>query len=207
MKLNKFLRILSVIFECSLIGSIVLYVYNYYVASRKYEVIPADLRKNLNLFVIVGIVSLIIFLIIKYVLYIRNKTINGEVSQLSFDLEEREKQYKNLEEPVTERVIIYKDSYDVPKDKRMNCPNCGSVIDKNAFVCVKCGYLLKSIKPQVMEKVIEKPVYRTVYKDRKEYFSNKVNLKNILINLGLVIAIVACLFVIINMAVERGIIK
>jgi len=89
----------------------------------------------------------------------------------------------------------------------MNCPNCGSVIDKNAFVCVKCGYLLKSIKPQVMEKVIEKPVYRTVYKDRKEYFSNKVNLKNILINLGLVIAIVACLFVIINMAVERGIIK
>ena len=48
----------------------------------------------------------------------------------------------------------------------MNCPNCGSVIDKNAFVCVKCGYLLKSIKPQVMEKVIEKPVYRTVYKDR-----------------------------------------
>ena len=120
MKLNKFLRILSVIFECSLIGSIVLYVYNYYVASRKYEVIPADLRKNLNLFVIVGIVSLIIFLIIKYVLYLRNKTINGEVSQLSFDLEEREKQYKNLEEPVTERVIIYKDSYDVPKDKRMN---------------------------------------------------------------------------------------
>ena len=111
MKLNKFLRILSVIFECSLIGSIVLYVYNYYVASRKYEVIPADLRKNLNLFVIVGIVSLIIFLIIKYVLYLRNKTINGEVSQLSFDLEEREKQYKNLEEPVTERVIIYKDSY------------------------------------------------------------------------------------------------
>ena len=95
----------------------------------------------------------------------------------------------------------------------MNCPNCGSVIDKNAFVCVKCGYLLKSIKPQVMEKVIEKPVYRTVYKDRKEYFSNKVNLKNILINdtkdisLGLVIAIVVCLFVIINMAVERGIIK
>ena len=77
MKLNKFLRILSVIFECSLIGSIVLYVYNYYVASRKYEVIPADLRKNLNLFVIVGIVSLIIFLIIKYVLYLRNKTING----------------------------------------------------------------------------------------------------------------------------------
>ena len=159
------------------------------------------------MFVIDGIVSLIIFLIIKYVLYLRNKTINGEVSQLSFDLEEREKQYKNLEEPVTERVIIYKDSYDVPKDKRMNCPNCGSVIDKNAFVCVKCGYLLKSIKPQVMEKVIEKPVYRTVYKDRKEYFSNKVNLKNILINLGLVIAIVACLFVIINMAVERGIIK
>ena len=207
MKLNKFLRILSVIFECSLIGSIVLYVYNYYVASRKYEVIPADLRKNLNLFVIVGIVSLIIFLIIKYVLYLRNKTINGEVSQLSFDLEEREKQYKNLEEPVTERVIIYKDSYDVPKNKRMTCPNCGSVIDKNAFVCAKCGYLLKSIKPQVMEKVIEKPVYRTVYKDRKEYFSNKVNLKNILINLGLVIAIVVCLFVIINMAVERGIIK
>ena len=207
MKLNKVLKVFSVIFECSAIGNIVLYIYNFYMSSKKYEIMPEKVKTNLNIFMIAAIISLILFLIIKYVLYLRNKTINGEVSQLSFDLEEREKQYKNLEEPVTERVIIYKDSYDVPKDKRMNCPNCGSVIDKNAFVCVKCGYLLKSIKPQVMEKVIEKPVYRTVYKDRKEYFSNKVNLKNILINLGLVIAIVVCLFVIINMAVERGIIK
>lgn len=207
MKLNKVLKVFSVIFECSAIGNIVLYIYNFYMSSKKYEIMPEKVKTNLNIFMIAAIISLILFLIIKYVLYLRNKTINGEVSQLSFDLEEREKQYKNLEEPVTERVIIYKDSYDVPKNKRMNCPNCGSVIDKNAFVCVKCGYLLKSIKPQVMEKVIEKPVYRTVYKDRKEYFSNKVNLKNILINLGLVIAIVACLFVIINMAVERGIIK
>lgn len=207
MKLNKVLKVFSVIFECSAIGNIVLYIYNFYMSSKKYEIMPEKVKTNLNIFMIAAIISLILFLIIKYVLYLRNKTINGEVSQLSFDLEEREKQYKNLEEPVTERVIIYKDSYDVPKDKRMNCPNCGSVIDKNAFVCVKCGYLLKSIKPQVMEKVIEKPVYRTVYKDRKEYFSNKVKLKNILINLGLVIAIVVCLFVIINMAVERGIIK
>ena len=45
MKLNKFLRILSVIFECSLIGSIVLYVYNYYVNN----IIKKDLDNNYKL--------------------------------------------------------------------------------------------------------------------------------------------------------------
>lgn len=204
MKLNKFLRILSVIFECSLIGSIVLYVYNYYVASRKYEVIPADLRKNLNLFVIVGIVSLIIFLIIKYVLYLRNKTDN---------VEEIETEPTNsVNDNVIERVIIHKDSYEVPKERRALCPNCKNIVDKNAVICLKCGFLLKEI---VKEKVIEKHIYEKNNSNinsniirKKNTFDNvdKRKLKNILINVGLGIAIVICLILIISMAIERGII-
>ena len=204
MKLNKFLRILSVIFECSLIGSIVLYVYNYYVASRKYEVIPADLRKNLNLFVIVGIVSLIIFLIIKYVLYLRNKTDN---------VEEIETEPTNsVNDNVIERVIIHKDSYEVPKERRALCPNCKNIVDKNAVICLKCGFLLKEI---VKEKVIEKHIYEKNNSNinsniirKKNTFDNvdKRKLKNVLINVGLGIAIVICLILIISMAIERGII-
>ena len=57
MKTNKILRSLSVIFECSFIGCIILYAYNYYVSAKKYEIIPTDIKKNLNIFVIIAIIS------------------------------------------------------------------------------------------------------------------------------------------------------
>ena len=76
MKLNKVLKVFSVIFECSAIGNIVLYIYNFYMSSKKYEIMPEKVKTNLNIFMIAAIISLILFLIIKYVLYLRNKTDN-----------------------------------------------------------------------------------------------------------------------------------
>lgn len=210
MKTNKILRSVSVIFECSFIGCIILYAYNYYVSAKKYEIIPTDIKKNLNIFVIIAIISIILFLVIKYVLYLRNKPIEEKLSQLElnfneFNTDNLEQKYKNLEAPVTERVIIYKDAYDVPKERQMECPNCKNIIDKNAYICIKCGYLLQRNEP----KIIEKPVYieKQVYNANKKQIANNINLKNILINIGLIICIIAALIIIINMAIERGIIK
>lgn len=166
MKLSKGLKIFSILLECSFIGSIILYIYNYFVATRKYEIIPVEVKKILNIFVVVAIISLILFLIVKYVLYVINKTIYEEDVQLQMNLPEEniEKKYKDLEAPVTERVFIYKNEYEVPKNKQSTCPNCGSIIDKNAFICIKCGFLIKEIQPKVIERVIEKPVEKIVEK-------------------------------------------
>jgi ribosomal protein S27AE len=107
----------------------------------------------------------------------------------------------DIEQPVTERVIIYKDSYDVPKEKRMICPNCNNIIDKNAFICLKCGYLLR-------DNVFAKKEEPRVYNDQPRYNYEPVKKTNpnLYINIGLIIAIVICLIMIINIAMERGII-
>ena len=210
MNSNKGLKIFSIILECSFIGSIILYVYNYYLSSKKYEIMPAEIKNRLNLFIIIAVISLILFLVIKYALNIKNKTIDENV-QLEMDLkEEKETKYRNLEAPITERVFIYKNEYEVPKDRQTICENCGNVVDKNAFICVKCGCLLKEMpKERVVERVIkEVPREKVIRETTKKVYKPMSNaqITNILINLGLVIGIVIFVILIVNLAVERGII-
>ena len=210
MNSNKGLKIFSIILECSFIGSIILYVYNYYLSSKKYEIMPAEIKNRLNLFIIIAVISLILFLVIKYALNIKNKTIDENV-QLEMDLkEEKETKYRNLEAPITERVFIYKNEYEVPKDRQTICENCGNVVDKNAFICVKCGCLLKEMpKERVVERVIkEVPREKVIRETTKKVYKPMSNAQstNILINLGLVIGIVIFVILIVNLAVERGII-
>lgn len=198
MKINKGLRISSIIFECSFIGSIMLYIYNYYIASKKYDVLPVEIKKRLNTFIIIAVISFIIFLIIKYVLYLRNNTKKEDI-QLQMELDNKENTYKNLEAPITERVFIYKNEYDVPKERQTTCNNCGNIVDKNAFICVKCGCLLKEMpKERIVEKVIKTEVKREK-KDNNFIF-------NVLVNTGLIIAIIIFIILILNLAIERGII-
>lgn len=210
MNSNKGLKIFSIILECSFIGSIILYVYNYYLSSKKYEIMPVEIKNRLNLFIIIAVVSLILFLIIKYALHIKNKPVKDEV-QLQMDLnEEKETKYRNLEAPITERVFIYKNEYEVPKDRQSICENCGNVVDKNAFICVKCGCLLKEMpKERVVERVIKEiPRERVINNTPKKGYKpmSNVQITNILINLGLVIGIVIFVILIVNLAIERGII-
>lgn len=231
MRTNKVLKIFSIILEASFIGSIILYIYNYYIASKKYEIIPALVKSRLNAFIIAAIITFILFLIVRFIMYLRDKPYDYESEQLQMDLKDEitEDKYKNLEAPVTERVFIYKNEYEIPKNKQMICPNCKSVIDKNAFLCIKCGFLLKKLtQEKVVERVIEKPVEKVVekiverpakakvvervYEDIPERVIvrkpvNKRFLTNLLINIGLIIAIIIVLLMIINLATQRGIIR
>ena len=198
MKLNKILKVISVIFECAFAGGVILYGYNYYIGTKKYDIIPEALQKNLNTFVIIAIVAAIVAIIIRFVLYMRthekqDETVKEERRQTQ--VEERDYS-KSIEAPVTERVIIYKDSYEIPKENRMACPNCNSIIDKNAFLCLKCGFLLRP--------VIEKRIIKSNNNNSESI--SKSALINILVNTGLIIAIIVCLLLIINIAMERGII-
>ena len=113
--------------------------------------------------------------------------------------EERQNIYKNLEAPVTERVFIYKNEYEVPKDRQTECSNCGNIVDKNAFICVKCGCLLKEMPK---ERIIERVVKTEIKKEKKKDNSKLIN---ILVNTGLIIAIIIVVILIINLAIERGV--
>ena len=78
----------------------------------------------------------------------------------------------------------------------MICPNCNNIIDKNAFICLKCGYLLKPIETNNVNNV---KVIITEGLTKKQ-------LINILVNMGLIISIIICILLIISIAMERGII-
>lgn len=199
MKSNKVLKIFSIILECSFIGSILLYIYNYYVSSKKYEIMPIEIKNRLNIFITIAVISLILFLVIKYVLYVTNKPPKKIIKE-NIDLE-KEKKYKNLEAPVTERVFIYKNEYEVPKERQTVCPNCKNIVDKNAFICVKCGCLLKQMpKERVVERVIRHEVRKAPSK------MSNAQIMNIFINVGLVIGIIIFIILILSLAIERGII-
>lgn len=215
MKESKGLRILSIFLEATFLGSIILYIYNYIIANKKYEVIPAAVKSRLNVFVIIAIIAFILFLIVKYILYVGTRfSINdnsNEQLQMNFDNYYSKTQdvpaYKDLEAPVTERVFIYKNEYEVPKERIAHCKNCGSIVDKNAHICLKCGYLLKNIvQERIVERVITEPRREVVRPVVYKKAINKAKLTGILINLGLVIAILITIVLILNLAVERGII-
>lgn len=203
MNSNKGLRIFSIILECSFIGSVILYVYNYFVANKKYDILPVEIKTRLNVFIGIAVVSLILFLIIKYVMSVLNKPVKPEKKEVQLQMElkeEKENKYRNLEAPVTERVFIYKNEYQVPKERQSICPNCGNIVDKNAFICVKCGCLLKQMpRDRVVERVV-----RTEVKKRNSM--SNAQIMNIFVNAGLVMAIVIFIVLILNLAMERGII-
>jgi len=201
MKLNKGLKFAAIMFECSFIGSVMLYIYNYFNASKKYEILPIEAKSRLNVFIYVAVASFIIFLIIKYVLYLENNTKKEEVKLQTNVEEKKENVYKNLEAPVTERVFFYKNEYEVPKERQTICENCGNVVDKNAFICIKCGCLLKEMPK---ERVIERVIKTEVKKERKSI--SNAQIMNILINTGLIISIIIFTILIINLAIQRGII-
>ena len=222
MKESKGLKILSIILEATFLGSIILYVYNYFIASKKYEVIPAAVKSRLNIFVIIAIVAFILFLIIKYIIYVGSNFIvsgnadNNEQLQMDFDnyySKPKETVLRDLEAPVTERVFLYRNEYEVPKERIAHCKNCGSIVDKNAHICLKCGYLLKNIvQERIIERVVSEPRVEVTRKPatyKPMVFAkpvNKAKLTGILINLGLVIGILITIVLILNLAVERGII-
>lgn len=223
MKKNEGLKILSILLEAIFLGSVILYIYNYFIANKKYEVIPAAIKSRLNMFVIIAIVAFIIFLIVKYIIYVGNNFIvsenndNNEQLQMDFDnyysKPKETSTLRNLEAPVTERVFIYKNEYEVPKERIAHCKNCGSIVDKNAHICLKCGYLLKNIvQERIIERVVSEPRVEVVRKPatyKPMVYAkpvNKAKLTGILVNLGLVISILITIVLILNLAVERGII-
>ena len=115
---------ISIVLKSLFIGSLLFYVYNYVYYKKEYEVLTKEIYNNLNIFLLIAVCSLILIVIIYVVNNINKKTIN--VQQISFDLEKKQ--------------------YEIPKERQMSCSNCNNIIDKNAYICLYCGSLLKKNK-------------------------------------------------------------
>lgn len=107
---NKVVKYISTVFYCVGAGGIILYIYNLFVNSQKYEYIPKDIVNIMQLYLIIGIAAILLGIIIKLLAnIIKNK-------RNIIELKDDQKECKNC------KAIISKDSY--------ICPNCGYIEPK-----------------------------------------------------------------------------
>jgi len=104
---NKVVKYISTVFYCIGAGGIILYIYNVFVNSQKYEYIPKDISNIMQLYLIIGIAAILLGIIIKLSANIIKTKKN------IIELKDDQKECKNC------RAIISKDSY--------ICPNCGYI--------------------------------------------------------------------------------
>lgn len=148
---NKVLKSLATISECIGIGGLIVYFYNYFTLKGKYDVIPANIKSNENLYLLIGISGVLLFIIFKVLIYF-TKSRNNDYNQLEMNLNEESKgnhennnYYMNEPKYINEPI-----RYIVPEERKATCPNCGNTVDRNAFICLSCGFLLKEIPQQVV---------------------------------------------------------
>lgn len=166
---NKILRTISIIFQCAGIGGILLYVYNYFMFKRQYDIIPKEIKVNMNTYLLIGISGIILYIIFKILIHFTGKTeYTKEYEQLEINLDQEAphsigETYNPSSTNTSEIKYIYENinRYDVPLEKQMTCSNCGNIVDVNAFLCLFCGFLLKPFEIHSTNNVI--------YKEKEQY--------------------------------------
>jgi hypothetical protein len=163
---GKIIKVLSTIFECIGIGGFLVYFYNYFTLKGRYDVIPAEVKANLNTYLLIGISGALLFVILMILKYFTRQKNNTEYEQIKMHLEEETP--KNINETYNSNIgnqsyvqpnymyeekrtyetpkLVHENAYTVPLEKQLTCSNCGSIVDKNATICLHCGFLLQSIE-------------------------------------------------------------
>lgn len=213
--MKKVLKWISIIFQSIGIGAIGLYIYAYIKYKNQWESLSAVMRSNINLYLLIGVVGILSYIITTILIYFtKDKKNSNEVEFEDFSttgnhyhihepkVEESNAtgNYYNISEPkVEEKITIVKENkYEVPIERQSICPNCNNVVDKDAFICLHCGILLK--KMDVQSPVTEKVVYKEIVVP-KTVNDNKYNSVKTII---LLIAIIIGLFLAIDFTREQN---
>ena len=205
---KKILKFLSIIFQTFGIGALGLYGYNYFTLKDKYETMPKEVSFNLNLYLLIGISCILLYVILLIIIKFIKKYDDTNVEQLSLELEEDKNivnnsiitNYNNfnnnyvyfdkleeillrIESKLDSKIIMKKEEENtikVPIENQILCFNCNNIIDTNAFVCLHCGCLLKELP--VQEKIIYKENNNIIPEYNIKHEEEK---KNIFINIAI----------------------
>lgn len=182
---NKLLNIIIILFQCIGIGAIFLYIYNTIFLSGKYETIPTELNATMQIYLIIGLVAFFLtFIFIMLKKLIMNPEIIGD-------------NMKNKE---------------ISEDQKL-CPSCKKPIDKDAYICVHCGNVVinENDEPKEEKETINSEVdydlINKYYNDDEEIITSEpINVKqNIFPKIFLIIFILASIFIIYEIAINKSI--
>ncbi|MDD4624662.1 MAG: zinc ribbon domain-containing protein [Bacilli bacterium] len=181
---RKIIKWVTIIFQSILIGSLILYIYAFFKYKNNWENLDDKLRGNINTYLIIAIISFGIFVLLKVFDYFFYK----EKKQKQVVLEKYiPEEYQHDEVIPSVQKVETKEEPPIPKERQATCPNCGNVVDKDAYICLSCGILLNKLEEQPQH---EKVIYKEVVVKNKN-----TPTKSMFANLVLMVLVVLIMFV------------
>ena len=156
--LRNVLKWLTILFQSVAIGALILYGYAMFRYRSTWELLDQRVKTNVSMYLTIGLISLGIFILIKvieFILFRNKKVIVVEESVLDEPIYVApDDKYQHDEFTPTVQIVDQKQ--EIPKERQAICPNCSSIVDKDAYICLSCGILLNKVEQTQPEKVIYK---------------------------------------------------
>jgi hypothetical protein len=178
--LNRIFKWISIISQSIGIGAIALYIYAYFSYRSNWEELSTAMRSNINLYLLIGIAGLLLYVITKVLMYFTARTPKEKAEQMTIDFDEE----------ITDEIVTEKELESIVEEVLI-CPSCGNVLDKDAVVCPNCGILLQ-------KKIVE---------EKKEHKRVVVAGKSVHIyqTIALMVIVIAGLFLAYDYSKDNGI--
>ena len=192
--LKNVLKWLTIIFQSISIGALILYGYAMFKYRATWEVLDLRIKNNVRMYLMIGLISLGIFILIKIIEFILYKP--KKEKQVEERVEDQVKKEETIyvapaveyqHDEVIQPVQIQEQQQFIPKDRQAICPNCNSVVDKDAYICLMCGILLNKID-EIQTKQ-EKVIYKEIVVNKDS------STKNMFVSVVVVVLIVLMMFV------------
>ena len=191
---KNIIKWLAILFQSIFIGSIILYIYAFIKYRKNWGSLDTALRRNINTYLVIAIVSLVIFILIKLITFLINRPKKDKQVVVEKIVPEAY-QHDEIIPPI--QKIDEKEVVSIPIEKQATCPNCKSIVDKDAYICLNCGILLGDLSQKPKE---EKVIYKEVVVRGKD-----TPAKSMFTNVILMVLVVLIMFVAYDYTKNNGV--
>lgn len=208
--IRNILRWLTILFQSIAMGALILYGYAMFRYRNTWELLDKRVKTNVSMYLTIGLISLGIFILIKVIEFILFKQKKRVVIE---EKPQYKEEFTPNEAPIyvapsdvyqhdefTPTVQVVEQKQEIPKERQAVCPNCSSIVDKDAYICLSCGILLNKIDQLQPQTQNEKVVYKEVIVKNDGYSS-----KNMFISAVVMVLMVLMMFVAYDYTKNNGV--
>lgn len=199
--IRNILKWLTILFQSIAIGAFILYGYAMFRYRATWELLDERVKQNVSMYLTIGLISLGIFILIKVIEFILFKTKKKVVIT-----EEKKEEPIYVAPPEVYQhdemvpALQVEQKQEIPKERQAICPNCNSIVDKDAYICLSCGILLNKIDQYQPQTQPEKVIYKEVVV-KNDGYSNK----NMFISAVVMVLVVLMMFVAYDYTKNNGV--
>lgn len=199
--IRNILKWLTILFQSIAIGAFILYGYAMFRYRATWELLDERVKQNVSMYLTIALISLGIFILIKVIEFILFKTKKKVIIT-----EEKKEEPIYVAPPEVYQhdemipTLQVEQKQEIPKERQAICPNCNSIVDKDAYICLSCGILLNKIDQYQPQTQPEKVIYKEVVV-KNDGYSNK----NMFISAVVMVLVVLMMFVAYDYTKNNGV--